>query len=49
MRDGKGIFYFSNGDREMGDYLNDKKVGKHLIQYSNGTFKEIVYPIPNNS
>ena len=43
MSDGKGILFFSNGDREKGDYFKDKKVGKHLIQYSNIIFKEIIY------
>ena len=27
---GKGIAYFANGDRRMGDYLNDKEIGKHV-------------------
>ena len=34
--EGKGIFYFNNGNREMGDYLNDKKVGKHAKLHANG-------------
>ena len=23
--------YYSNGDREMGDYSNDDEIGKHII------------------
>ena len=34
--DGKGIIYVNNGDREMGDFLNNEKVGKHVILHSNG-------------
>ena len=30
------IFYYKNGDREMRDYLNDKKVGKYVIHSVNG-------------
>jgi len=28
--------YYKNGDREMGNYLNDKKVGTHMILYNDG-------------
>jgi hypothetical protein len=28
--------YYKNGDREMGDYLKDEKVGTHIILHSNG-------------
>ena len=34
--EGKGIFYFSNGDRRMGDFLNNKKIGKHVTLTKNG-------------
>ena len=30
MKEGKGIYYYKSGNREMGDYLNDQKVGKHV-------------------
>ena len=36
VREGKGIYYYNNGDREIGDYLNDKKIGKHTIIHHNG-------------
>ena len=42
IRDGKGIIYYANGERYMGDYSNDKKVGKHVILDNNGNiFSEI--------
>ena len=31
MAQGKGTFYFNNGDKQTGNYLNDRKVGKHVI------------------
>ena len=34
--EGKGIEYFNNGDRRMGDYYNDKPIGKHVILTKNG-------------
>ena len=27
---GKGIYYYNNGDRKMGDYSNHKLIGKHV-------------------
>ena len=35
-REGKGIYYFKSGSREMGDYLNDKEIGKHVKLNING-------------
>ena len=32
----KELFYYKNGDREMGNYLNDKKIGKHATLHVNG-------------
>ena len=29
-REGKGIYYYANGDRQMGDYSNNKPIGKHV-------------------
>ena len=34
--EGKGIYYYNNGDREMGDYLNDDKIGIHAKLNING-------------
>ena len=34
--EGKGIFYYNNGDREMGDFMNGNQVGKHITLHSNG-------------
>ena len=28
--------YYNNGDKEMGNYLNDKKIGMHMILYIDG-------------
>ena len=37
--EGKGIKYFSNGDRRMGDYYNGKPIGKHAKLTKNGDVK----------
>ena len=42
-REGRGIIYFANGDREMGNYLNDKKVGKHVKLTAKGKVTSSVY------
>ena len=34
--EGKGIMYYINGDREMGDFSNDKEIGKHILFTKNG-------------
>ena len=34
-KDGKRIYYFSNGDRQMVDYYNDNSIGKHVILTKN--------------
>ena len=36
---GKGIVYFNDGSRAMGDYCNDKPVGKYVRLYPNGSIK----------
>ena len=38
-KEGKGIYYFSNGDRGMGDYYNDDPIGKHVKLTKNGDVK----------
>ena len=43
--EGKGKYYFQNGNREMGDYLDDKKIGIHIYLYSNGEVIENIYLI----
>ena len=35
----KGIFYFSNADRQMINYYNDQPIGKHVILTKNGDIK----------
>ena len=36
LREGKGIFYFNNGDRYEGDWKNDKREGKGIYYYNDG-------------
>ena len=31
--------YFNNGDRAMGDYYNDNRIGKHVTLTKNGEVK----------
>jgi antitoxin component YwqK of YwqJK toxin-antitoxin module len=35
-REGKGIFYYNNGDRYEGDYKNDKREGKGILYFNDG-------------
>ena len=37
--EGKGIYYYYNGDREIGDWKDGKKIGKHVIFTENGEVK----------
>ena len=39
----KGIYYYNNGNRAMGDFLNGKEIGIHVILTSDGNIKEIAY------
>ena len=34
--DGKGIYYYNNGDRYEGDFRNHKKEGKGIYYYNDG-------------
>ena len=36
LKEGKGIYYYNDGDREMGDYYNDEPIGKHALLTKNG-------------
>ncbi len=38
-REGKGIYYYANGDREMGDFLNDTDIGRHVTLTKCGEVK----------
>ena len=42
-KEGRGIYYYSNGDREMGDYFNDKSIGKQVMLTKNNEVKVINY------
>ena len=39
----KGVYYWNDGDRSMGDYSNDKEVGLHVILQANGQVIEKYY------
>ena len=43
MREGKGVYYYNNGDREMGDYYKGSRIGKHAMITKNGEVKYINY------
>ena len=36
IKEGKGIYYFNNGNRYEGDYKNDKREGKGIYYFNNG-------------
>ena len=35
---GKGVYYYSDGIREMGDFLNGHEIGIHLTLHPNGKY-----------
>ena len=37
--EGKGIYYYNNGYRSMGNYYNDNPIGKHAMLTRNGEVK----------
>ena len=37
--EGKGIIYYNNGDRKIGDYHNYNPTGKHILLTKNGEIK----------
>ena len=39
----KGIIYFKNNDRQMGDFQNGKPVGKHAKLHFNGEITSKIY------
>ena len=41
--EGKGIYYYNNGDREMGDYLNNNRIGRHAKLHANGELSSNLY------
>jgi hypothetical protein len=34
--DGNGVYWFSNGDRQMGNFKQGNPIGKHVIIQVNG-------------
>ena len=41
--------YYKSGSRKMGNYLNDKEIGKHVILYDNGEVLVTYYNLINNN
>ena len=37
LREGKGIYYFNNGNRYEGDYRNGKREGKGIFYWNSGS------------
>ena len=35
-KEGKGIMYYNNGDRIMGNFSNNKPIGKHVMLTKDG-------------
>ena len=35
--------YYNNGDREMGDYMNDDPIGMHVKYCIDGKIKKVYY------
>ena len=42
-REGKGIYYYYNGDRVMGNYHKSEEVGEHVFLKNNGDYGKINY------
>jgi len=38
-KEGKGIYYFKSGTRKMGEWKDDKEIGKHVTLSNNGEVK----------
>ena len=35
---GRGVYYYAEGNREMGDFINGKEIGVHLTLHPNGKY-----------
>ena len=40
---GEGVWYFNNGDHEIGDYKNDKAIGVFARLWKNDEVKTVKY------
>ena len=40
--------YYNDGDRSIGDYYNDKPIGKHVTLTRNGIVKVKIYKFNKN-
>ena len=43
LREGKGIYYYNNGDRQMVDFFGGHPIGKHVLFTNNGEIETINY------
>ena len=41
--EGKGIYYFNNGDRQIGDFSGGLPIRKHVLFKNNGDIQAINY------
>ena len=39
-KDGQGVIYYKNGDREIGDFYNDYQIGKGALMTAQGEVRE---------
>ena len=42
-RDGKGIVYYKNRNRKIGDFFDGHPIGKHVLFKNNGEIETINY------
>ena len=43
MREGKGKFYYKNGDKYEGDWENDRRLGKGKLFFEDGGIFEGIF------
>ena len=41
--EGKGVNYYNNGDRQIGDFSDHHPIGKHVLFKKNGEIQTINY------
>ncbi len=44
MKHGQGTFKFANGNKEEGEYKDDKEIGVHIYTFKDGTTERKEYP-----
>ncbi len=40
---GQGTYYYANGNRYEGQFVNEKKHGHGIIYYANGTKENVIF------